>query len=194
MKISNSKVTKLLIEDIIELDPISVILEDIEPRKGKIIIECYGESWSAYWGGMGSHSLSEFFRISSNQYIIGYLAPTMDASVVCYDDLDEFLKKKLCEERRLLEFNKEEARELFNKIEEECQNEKDWAQYSPEAADIFETLFGEMWFTFAPEVENHKYKYLSRIVDTVKAALGKATEEPDTSIKDEENEEDGAKH
>ncbi len=55
MKIETSTVTKLTITEVARLDPITVILEDIEPRKGKIIIECYGKSWSSYWGGLWLH-------------------------------------------------------------------------------------------------------------------------------------------
>jgi hypothetical protein len=53
MKIETSKVTKIRITDLIDsefkLDPITVILEDLGPSKGKILIECYGQSWAAYW-------------------------------------------------------------------------------------------------------------------------------------------------
>lgn len=36
MKVEQSKITKLYLKDLDNLDPITVYLEDIEPRKGKI--------------------------------------------------------------------------------------------------------------------------------------------------------------
>lgn len=41
MKISVSQVTKLTLTELDRLYPVTVILEDMGPRQGKIIIECY---------------------------------------------------------------------------------------------------------------------------------------------------------
>ena len=48
MKLETSTVTKLQLTELNNLDPISVILENYEPGKGKIIIECCGKSWSSF--------------------------------------------------------------------------------------------------------------------------------------------------
>ncbi len=45
MRIEQSTVTKLTLTEIDGLDPVTVILENHAPGKGKIIIECYGEVW-----------------------------------------------------------------------------------------------------------------------------------------------------
>lgn len=44
--------TAFVIEDVRGLDPVTVIMRDTEPGKGKLIIECYSRAWSCYWGGM----------------------------------------------------------------------------------------------------------------------------------------------
>jgi hypothetical protein len=69
MNITSSTVTKLVITGAPNLDPITVYAEDIGPRQGKIVIECWGKSWSGYWGGMGDCMLAEFFCSCSVDYL-----------------------------------------------------------------------------------------------------------------------------
>lgn len=57
------------------LDPVTVITQDHGQGKGKIIIECYGLAWSAYWGGMGNRTVREFFVSCDTEYLHGYLWP-----------------------------------------------------------------------------------------------------------------------
>jgi len=59
----------LCIHDATHLDPITVVLQDLGPNRGRIIVECYGTAWAAGWGSMGG-TIREFMcRINS-----GYLA------------------------------------------------------------------------------------------------------------------------
>lgn len=68
-----STVTKLVITGAPSLDPITVFLEDLAPRKGKITVSCWGKSWTAYWGGMWDGlSIGQFFCELNTGYIIGY--------------------------------------------------------------------------------------------------------------------------
>lgn len=53
MKVELSLITKVRITEVKNLDLINVTLDDITPGKGRIMIECYGKSWSSYWGGNG---------------------------------------------------------------------------------------------------------------------------------------------
>lgn len=70
MRIEDSKTSRVLtIHDAPKLDPITVVLQDIGPGAGRLIVECYGEAWSAYWGGMGDATLSEFVRDCGPDYI-----------------------------------------------------------------------------------------------------------------------------
>ncbi|MDD5391165.1 MAG: hypothetical protein PHD37_17650 [Gallionellaceae bacterium] len=54
-----------------KLDPITVVLQDIAPKQGRMIIECYGCAWSAYWGGMGNTNIREFILACNAEYIAG---------------------------------------------------------------------------------------------------------------------------
>jgi len=69
MKIRSSQITKITFSEIKGLDPVDVILEDFSEGNGRIIISCYGESWSYHWGSMGS-TVSEFFCSTNNQYLV----------------------------------------------------------------------------------------------------------------------------
>ena len=57
-----------IISDVQALDPVTVILKD-DDGKGKVIIECYGESWSTYFGGIGSKSLLSFVSGLNSGYL-----------------------------------------------------------------------------------------------------------------------------
>lgn len=56
-KIDASTVTVLRITDAGRLDPITVVLQDLGlnshgRRRGRLIVECFGSAWSAYFGAM----------------------------------------------------------------------------------------------------------------------------------------------
>lgn len=87
MKIEKSKIEKLKITEAKNLDPVSVYLEDFEPGKGKIIIECYGKSWSSYWGAMSGRTISEFFFDANNDYLACKLANGIQSRV--YESPDD---------------------------------------------------------------------------------------------------------
>ena len=69
MKIKQGiKVDCFIIKDVQALDPVTVILKD-DNSKGKVIIECYGESWSTYFGGIGNKSLLDFVSGLDSGYL-----------------------------------------------------------------------------------------------------------------------------
>lgn len=55
--------------DVKALDPITVVLQDVAPGKGRLIIECYGRAWSAFWGAMGDRCIEEFVLSADAEYI-----------------------------------------------------------------------------------------------------------------------------
>lgn len=76
MRIEHSKTTKVFtIFNAPKLDPVTVVLQDIAPGHGRLIVECYGEAWAAYWGGMGvTTSLSKFVVDSGPDYLLTKLS------------------------------------------------------------------------------------------------------------------------
>lgn len=55
------------------MDLITVIFEDMGPRRGKLTVESYGDAWSYFWGGMGDRSVREFVGGADGHYIAGKL-------------------------------------------------------------------------------------------------------------------------
>lgn len=61
MNIERTTTETLTITGAPALDPITVFLQDSEPGRGRITVECYGRAWSAFFGAMGgSRSIREF--------------------------------------------------------------------------------------------------------------------------------------
>lgn len=63
MRIESIGFNAMRIFDAPRLDPITILLRD-EQRSpyhaGQVIVECYGQAWSAYFGSIGECSLVEF--------------------------------------------------------------------------------------------------------------------------------------
>jgi len=70
VRLEDSQTTRVItIFDAPKLDQITVVLQDIGPSKGRLIVECFGEAWAAYWGGMGNATIAEFVRDCGPDYI-----------------------------------------------------------------------------------------------------------------------------
>ena len=57
------------VQDSDRLDPIQVFLQDIGPGTGRIVVECYGQAWSAYFGGAGDKGIHEFLKHVDSHYL-----------------------------------------------------------------------------------------------------------------------------
>jgi hypothetical protein len=57
------------------LDPITVLLFDIGPGQGRMILECFGESLAGYWPSMGQMTIREFIRMCDADYLVGRMIP-----------------------------------------------------------------------------------------------------------------------
>ncbi|MYM61617.1 hypothetical protein GTG28_20665 [Vibrio sp. OCN044] len=173
MKIAQSKVTKLYLTELDDLDPITVYLEDIEPRKGKITIECWGKSWSSYWGGMGSRTISQFFIGCNVSYLVNNLDSQMEKYEPDFDEYRKEMRQKVCELRRDDCISKDLARELFD-IE-------DWSEYVTDnpyepiknPCFVSEREFEELDFDGfdVPERLTTEYRYLCKIIKAIQSGL-----------------------
>lgn len=169
MNIETSQVKKIHITGIMEshkLDPITVILEDYEPGKGKIVVECYGQSWSAFWGAMSGDDIATFFCRCNEHYIAGKFS-SISSTVDDYDGLQDKAKTEIIRMRRDLDLSRKEARELFDEttlLDESLKS-------NPFAQGIMRKIFGDEWWYSIPEKTNHHYEYLCRIIKAVQEAL-----------------------
>jgi len=163
MKIEQSTVRKLLISGVDQLDPLTVIIEEFKLGECRVIITCYGDSWTAYWGSMGG-TLAEFFARTSPCYLVGCFAPALQSIISDAEGLPSFLRKEIINQRRKKDIDKRTARELFDNV---------WDMGSPnEDKSLMDDIFGnEWWFTDFPTITNPNYEYLTRIVEAVQAAV-----------------------
>ena len=88
MEIETTKVTKLKLTELSRLDPVHVFLEDIADGTGRITITCYGKAWSAFWGGMGSHTIAGFFCSCDEDYLAKNLSD-ISSTVTDYDKISK---------------------------------------------------------------------------------------------------------
>jgi hypothetical protein len=190
MKIERSKVEKLTITGAPSLDPITVYAEDIGPRQGKITIECYGKSWSAYWGGCGDKGVAAFFRSCNADYIANCLDRGIEASKYDASEAGNELKKIVIERRRLHDnwrpgslknwdydfLDRHEARELWSRMDSEHFYEDPAGN-----ANLFSAVTGhEEWWNAIPTTTNPAYVYLCRIVRAVQQAFAATHDEAKT--------------
>lgn len=62
-------VTRFYIENAQALDPITVIIEDMQVGVGRVTIICWGEVWTSFWGGMNGDSVAVFLLRCNRDYI-----------------------------------------------------------------------------------------------------------------------------
>lgn len=59
------------VSDIPGIDPVTVVLEDLGPGRGRLIVECFGQAWSAYWCAMGeTRTVAKFVAASDRDYVV----------------------------------------------------------------------------------------------------------------------------
>jgi hypothetical protein len=183
MKIERSKVEKLTITGAKALDPITVYAEDIGPHQGKITIECYGKSWSAYWGGCGDKGVAAFFRSCSDDYIANCLERGMEANIVDAESIKDGALRHVITLRRgqfiksyrvpgqlvrhgRNEITSDEARKLWEEIDYAEFGDDGWRE-----PKLLQKIFGDEWWYRLPTKPNPDYIYLCRIVRSVQEAF-----------------------
>lgn len=168
MKIETSQITKVALTEVEGLDTITVILENFEPGKGKIIIECWGKSWSSYWGGMSGDPVEDFFCRCDQHYLAGNLSPGLDSEIEDIDGLADHARADICRRRRELELEEGEARELFDlseRLDGVVSLESDSTQ------EAMHEIFGDEWWYGLPSKPNPDYEYLCQIIKAVQSGL-----------------------
>lgn len=55
------------------LDPIDVIMIDAAPGQGRLIVRCYGQAWTAWWGAMGDQDVRRFIMTATADYVAARL-------------------------------------------------------------------------------------------------------------------------
>lgn len=192
MKIEKSTVTKLTITGAPALDPITVYAEDIGPRRGKIFIECYGKSWSSYWGGMGELTIAQFFCSCDEHYLAKNLSD-IHADIVDGDSIKEGAFRQIIALRRGRmirsfvnpdrmvrmggdDITVDKARKLWEKVDSTVFSDDGWGNSA-----LMQEVFGDEWWYQLPTKPNSDYQYLCRIITAVQQALQPAKESAEIS-------------
>lgn len=166
MKVEQSTVTKLRLTELKNLDPVTVIFENYEPGKGKIIIECYGRSWSSFWPAMGC-SIEEFFISCDDDYLaknLQYMSQTIDDE----DAVQQMIWGAVIKSRRNCDISSYEAREIWENASIEAL--KDGVPTMD--FDVCQKLFDGRWYEISmPQKPNPNYVYLCRIIKAVQEGL-----------------------
>lgn len=163
MKIESKKVDTLRITEVKGLDPITVMLENFEPGKGKITIECFGESWTASWGAMSGDTVQQFVCRTDDHYLAKNLS-SINSSIIDVEASIKALKAMVDEAVN----TKSHASFLKDDIDN-FESPMQWIQTFSDTAH--EILGGEPWHYDFPTKTNPKYSYLLRIIQTVRSAL-----------------------
>ena len=190
MKVEQSSMVKLKLTDVKGLDPVSVMIEEYKRGEAKVIIDCYGKSWSSYWGSMGG-DLKEFFTRTNVSYLVNCFDRGISDTTeeVDYESTKEGMKDKLkkyiLEERRESCLRKEEARIVMGDLdgfidslklpEHSYDNyETTWLHEDKWKCVFFDKDDLNCWFwdrTGLVYETNHEYYYLERIVTAVKESV-----------------------
>lgn len=173
MKVTRFYVEKIRVEDIQQshsLDPVDIIVENIQDGVGKITISCYGEVWTGFWGSMGG-TVEEFFQHASNDYLINKMSNYTGYT----PDLDKdylVLKNILIKARKEESIDEFEAREAYDWIIQNEPNRKDvFNNGIPYQLECIREELSEPWYLDWPQKKCEKYEYLSRILDLVREVI-----------------------
>lgn len=60
------------------LDPITVVMRDVKPGHGLLIVACFGEAWCHYWNAMGGRSVRQFVSGCDADYLADKLGRADD--------------------------------------------------------------------------------------------------------------------
>lgn len=182
MNIQESQIKKIRLTELDALDPVTVFIEDHEPGKGEITFKCYGQSWSAYWGGMSGMTVMEFFLSCDDHYLAkNFWDHSKEKTEIDDNKLTQIIRKLVLSKRRDKSLDNEFAREMFDV--------GDWTEYMPQhtydewtcpsifvcEAEFKEFAKFELNYIDIPERNSSEYDYLLRIIAAIRAAFAKLT-------------------
>lgn len=171
IKVEKINVLSFIVTGADRLDPVRVMIENIEPGRGLITITCFGKSWNAGWGSMGGDTVQDFIKRVSNDYLIGCISPQLRSTV---DDDNYanliFVKSEIIKLRRQLEISYDEARVMWDEAENADDVKANCCDF--QLGGNLLSLFGDdPSYAGWPTVPNHEYQYLERIVNAVRDGL-----------------------
>lgn len=151
MQIDKRDTETYVITDLDGLDPITVYVTNYEPGKGKIVIQCYCDSWVNYWGGMGGMNLQQFFCSCDNGYIL----------------------RKLLKKTHETDFDKVTEAAGRRGYDISVTNDVELAMQCDEMVKCY----GPDWYMDLPQRKTNEYHHLERIVNVIKSVFAESAEQ-----------------
>ena len=145
MTTEKRKTETYILTNLDRLDPVTVYVTNYNPGQGKMVVECYGEAWTAYWGGMGGNTLQQFVLTCDNDYILNKMLK--NTTQTDFDEINEIVHKRgfsFC---------------VTSDVEVAMQ------------ADDMAECFGPDWYMDLPTCNTTEYEYLGRILNAIKGAF-----------------------
>lgn len=167
MQIEIKQLQTLRITNVEGLDPLTVTLENFEPGKGKITLECWGEAWSASWNAMSGDTVEAFFCRADDDYLAKNLHRGIDRTLDDLEGLQDWVKADIIDRRKSGDLGKVNARELFDIAEDKLS----CVDSLESVADYMHPLLGDEWWYGLPSKPNPQYEYLCLIIQTARNAL-----------------------
>jgi hypothetical protein len=167
MEIEVSTATKVVVSKVPDLDPIAIYLEDYGEGRGKVVITCFSESWTYYWGSMGG-ALLDFLGRCSNDYLVRKFLGGRKDTEVDVDATVKAAKVELIRMRREEGVHKDRVRDLWDGLSYVGDIPE---QMPSDENELWSDIFGDcFWESFRFKASN-EYLYLDRIVTQVKLGL-----------------------
>lgn len=165
-KYETTTLQTLRIVDAPGLDPIRVVIEDIAPHRGRIIIQCYTDAWTAYFGNMGPETLPRFFAAMSADVLASNLDVGLKDEIWEGEHIKASLVREILKRRRLRQMSKDEAIEWYAEI-----TENHFYDDPHDNHEIIERVLGQKWWHVLPKAANPRYTYLLKIIVAIQHGL-----------------------
>jgi hypothetical protein len=175
MKVEEKTITSITLTELERLDPITIMIDQKEPKKAEMTIKCYGKSWTYYWGGMGYDTLGEFYLSCDNDYLARCLRRSTGEQIseTDWDEIPNKLIKEVLTHRRDWNIDKDQAREAYSYIKGYCFDEQStlFFDHPLTKESIWFKDYGSDWYLYLPTRLTHDYQYLLRIIEAVRQAF-----------------------
>lgn len=166
MKIARNTIRRLQITDLPRMDDIDLLMEDLGPRRGSVILKCGSLSWTASWGGMpNDDDIESFVRTAPVDYLVKNLS-TCQQQVPDYPALVGVLQTHVCRRRRQRLLAKDAARNLFDRAKVPMVSDS-----APSSALIEACIDSYCWWDVIPQMDNPAYLHITEVIEVVQRAL-----------------------
>jgi hypothetical protein len=114
MKLTESEIKKVHISEIEGCDPVTLLIEDFGPGKGRITIQCWDKAWTSSWGACGEKGVLSFFLSCDKYYLLKNFVPHERCSEPDVEEQIKEMKREFLRARTETDISKETAKEFWD--------------------------------------------------------------------------------